>query len=45
LYDKKIHRTPGTMSMMTDKGIRQLEGRLTDFGLKVAKYLQNPAHE
>ena len=45
LYDKKIHRTPSINSMMTDKGIGQLEGRLTDFGIKIAKYLENPAQK
>lgn len=42
LYDKTIHKTPGTKGMMSDKGIRQLEGRLTEFGLKVSNYLINP---
>ena len=42
LYDKSIHKTPGTKGMMSDTGIRQLEGRLTEFGQKVAKYLINP---
>lgn len=41
LYDAKIHRTSGTKTMMTDKGIHQLEGRLTEFGQKVARYLSN----
>lgn len=45
LYDRGIHRTPGTRTMITDQGIMQLEGRLTDYGLKIAKYLKNPAHE
>jgi len=45
LYDKQIHRTSGTRTMITDQGIRQLEGRLTDFGLKVASYLKNPTRE
>jgi len=45
LYDKRIHRTPGTRTMMTDQGIRQLEGRLTDFGVKVVNFLKNPARE
>jgi len=31
--------------MMTDQGIRQLEGRLTDFGVKVVNFLKNPARE
>jgi hypothetical protein len=42
LYDQRIHRTSGTMTMMTDIGIRQLENRLTDFGNKVAGFLRNP---
>lgn len=42
LYDAKIHRTPGTETMMTDSGIRQLENRLTDFGKKVAQYISEP---
>ncbi|MEP7136458.1 MAG: hypothetical protein ABI904_16130 [Chloroflexota bacterium] len=42
LYDKAIHGTPGTKGTMSDKGIHQLESRLTEFGLKVAKYLTNP---
>jgi hypothetical protein len=37
-----MHRTPGTKTMMTDKGINQLENRLTDFGKKVARYLVVP---
>jgi hypothetical protein len=42
LYDRQIHRTPGTRTMITDQGIRQLDGRLTDFGQTVASYLRNP---
>lgn len=42
LYDQRIHRTSGTMTMMTAIGIRQLENRLTDFGNKVAGFLRNP---
>jgi hypothetical protein len=42
LYDAKIHRTPGTKTMMSDMGIRQLDSRLTDFGKKVARYICNP---
>jgi hypothetical protein len=45
LYDKQIHRTPGTRTMITDRGIRQVEGRLTDFGQKVAGYLRNPVRQ
>jgi hypothetical protein len=43
LYDRQIHRTQGTKTMLTDQGIRQLDGRLTDFGQLVAGYLRNPA--
>jgi hypothetical protein len=42
LYDDQIHRTPGTKVMMTDRGIHQLENRLTDFGKKVARYISTP---
>lgn len=42
LYDGQIHRTPGTKVMMTDRGIHQLENRLTDFGRKVAKFISTP---
>jgi len=45
LHDKRIHRTSGTRTMMTDIGIRQLENRLTDFGGKVTSYLRNPVQE
>jgi hypothetical protein len=43
LYDAKIHRTPGTKTMMSDSGIHQLENRLTDFGKQVARYISDPA--
>jgi hypothetical protein len=42
LYDDRIHRTDGVKTMMTDKGIRQLENRLSEFGKKVASYLKEP---
>lgn len=42
LYGAQIHRTSGTKTMMTDKGIHQLDNRLTDFGNKVAEYLKSP---
>jgi hypothetical protein len=42
LYDVQMHRTPGTKTMMTDQGINQLQNRLTDFGVKVARYLSLP---
>jgi hypothetical protein len=44
LYNARIHRTPGTKTMMSDTGIGQLENRLDDFGRKVADYLRNPVH-
>jgi hypothetical protein len=37
-----MHNTPGTKTMMTDRGIGQLEGRLTQHGRKVATYIHNP---
>ena len=39
LYDKHIHNTPGTKTMMTDKGIYQLENRLTEYGQKVVGFI------
>ena len=42
LHNSQMHRTPGTKAMMTDRGISQLQNRLTDFGLKVAHYLTFP---
>jgi len=42
LYDNRIHNTPGTKTMMTDKGIHQLQNRLTDFGGKVASFIADP---
>lgn len=42
LYDAKILRTPGTKAMLTDQGINQLQNRLTDFGVKVARFLTFP---
>ena len=42
LYDHRIHKTPGTKTMMTDKGIHQLQNRLTDFGGKVASLIADP---
>jgi hypothetical protein len=39
LHDARIHATRGTRAMMTDRGIHQLEGRLTEFGQRVAWYL------
>ncbi len=42
LFDRQIHRTPGTKTMMTDRGIHQLENRLTPFGRKVVWYITMP---
>lgn len=42
LFDAQIHRTPGTKTMMSGRGIHQLENRLTDYGVKVARYLAVP---
>jgi len=42
LHDARIHRTPGTKTMMTDTGIGQLQNRFDDFGRKVASYLREP---
>ena len=39
LYDAKLHRTPGTKTMLTDQGIHQLENRLTEYGQKVARFV------
>lgn len=41
LYDAQLHRTSGTKTMMTDRGIYQLENRLTDFGRRVADFIRN----
>lgn len=42
LHDARIHRTPGTKTMMTDQGITQLQNRMTPFGVKVSSYLAIP---
>jgi len=42
LYNARMHRLPGTKTMMTDQGINQLNNRLTDFGVRVARYLSLP---
>lgn len=39
LFDEKIHNTLGTRTMMTNKGIYQLENRLTKFGKLVVEYI------
>ncbi|MBI1227807.1 MAG: hypothetical protein GC192_21410 [Bacteroidetes bacterium] len=41
LYERKIHKSQGTKAMMTDQGINHLEGRLTEFGQRVAYYLKD----
>lgn len=42
LYAANIHKTAGIRTMITDRGIHQLENRLTTFGAKVVSYLQAP---
>ena len=42
LYERKLHKSGGTKAMMTDKGIHQLEGRLTPFGKRVVRVIINP---
>jgi len=42
LLGRKIHRTQGTKTMMTDGGVRQLENRLTPFGSKIVSYITLP---
>lgn len=42
LHERKLHSTPGTKVMMTDRGIHQLEGRLTRFGQHVVGFLTHP---
>lgn len=42
LYDVQMHRTPGTKAGMADQGIKKLQNRLTEFGVKVARYLIVP---
>lgn len=39
LYDAGIHRTRGTLTLRTDRGIRRLENRLTVYGRVVARYI------
>lgn len=39
LYDQRIHNTPEVKTMITDRGLDQLQNRLTPFGQHVAKYL------
>lgn len=42
LFDDHIHTTESIGGAITNKGIDQLDNRLTDFGKKVARYLTNP---
>jgi hypothetical protein len=42
LYDVRIHNTEGVRTTITDRGIHQLENRLTDYGIKVVRYLKEP---
>ena len=42
LYKNDIHNTPELNMMLSDRGIHQLENRLTEYGKKVANYLTNP---
>jgi hypothetical protein len=42
LHDKGLQQMTGLKTMITDKGIHQLKGRITPFGIKVAKYILNP---
>jgi len=42
LYDAQMHRIPGTKAVINDQGIKQLQNRLTEFGVKVAGYLIVP---
>ncbi|MCB9334308.1 MAG: hypothetical protein H6574_24940 [Lewinellaceae bacterium] len=41
LHDRGLHTTPGTKTMITDKGISQLENRLTAFGTIITEYLRS----
>lgn len=43
LYAANIHKTAGTRTMITDRGIHRLENRETGFGAKVASYLEGPS--
>ena len=42
LYKNDIHNTLELNMMLSDRGIHQLENRLTEYGRKVANYLTNP---
>lgn len=41
-FERKIHTTPGTRTMITDSGIHQLENRPTPFARKVVRYITLP---
>lgn len=42
LYKVRIVRSPNANIAISDTGIRQLEYRLTEFGIKIVGYLTNP---
>ncbi|MHC2994915.1 MAG: hypothetical protein IBV53_05385 [Candidatus Atribacteria bacterium] len=42
LLDVRIHKTDGVRTTITDSGIHQLENRLTDYGIKVVRYIKEP---
>ena len=42
LYTDHIHGTTHLRTTITDKGFHQIEGRITDFGKRVSKYIINP---
>jgi len=43
LYDARIHKTDGVRTTLTNSGIHQLENRLTEYGIKVIRYIKEPA--
>ncbi len=45
LFDTHVHTTPSLGGAINDRGIIQLENRLTPFGLKVADFLRNPLND
>jgi hypothetical protein len=42
LYDARIHKTDGVRTTITDRGVHQLENRLTEYGIKVVRYIEEP---
>jgi len=42
LYDARIHKTDGVRATITDSGVHQLENRLTEYGIKVVRYIEEP---